>query len=236
MDPAFMTFDASEIHSIVESFNKLLDKLQIAGQLTLGPDLETPKFEVLMHLWSAVYAAIHPNTRPQHSQDDQDLHGLYTIYFGVMSVLDTISDLWFFACPDLSTLSLEGNMHPERNIMKRAETVADLCVMLILTYVRIRRDSEFTASEKRAIDLLRAGKFDESWRSRSEQLDLTFEHAYYLSRRRSYVWIKNLSREVSTLKCELNEQKAQVESEIKRWVFRVSKEHKDTVESNESKM
>jgi hypothetical protein len=59
MDRAFTTFDASEIHCIVESFNKLLDKLHIAGQLTLGPDLETPKFEVLMHLWSAVYDAIH---------------------------------------------------------------------------------------------------------------------------------------------------------------------------------
>jgi hypothetical protein len=58
MDRAFITFDTSEIHSIFESFNKLLDKLQIAGQLTLGPDLETPKFEVLMRLWSAAYDAI----------------------------------------------------------------------------------------------------------------------------------------------------------------------------------
>src|ERR1700761_5789790 len=148
-----------------------------------------------------------------------------------MSVLDTI-DLLFFACPDLSTLSLEGNMHPERKIMKKAETVADLCVMLMLTYVRVRSDSEFNASENLAINLLRASDVHVS--RRSEHRNFTSEHAYYLSRRRSYTWIKNLRGEVSTLKCNLNEQKAQVESEIARWVFQVSKKHKDTVESNES--
>ena len=55
---SFLPFHSSNICSIVESFNKLLDKLEIAGRLTLGPDLETPELEVLMRLWSAVYNSL----------------------------------------------------------------------------------------------------------------------------------------------------------------------------------
>jgi hypothetical protein len=114
----------------------------------------------------------------------------------------------------------------------KAETVADLCVLLMFTYVDIRQDKKFIVSEKPALNLLRATNFEESRQSG----DLTPEHAYYLSRRRSYMWIDELRREGSTLKHKVHEKMAQSEAEIVHRVFQVSQQYRDTVESKESKM